>query len=92
MSEVAIPEHIDSQAQFFMWEIDEFVIGSGIFIVGIVLRHIIPALILGWLAVRAIRRWKEDEMDGALLHIVYGMGMTALNSVFNDGMKNEFWL
>lgn len=89
MSEVAIPEHIDSQPQFFMWEIDEFVIGAGIFLLGIVLRHIIPALILGWLAVRAIRRWKEGEMDGALLHIVYGLGMTGLNKEFTDGMEDE---
>ncbi len=90
--EVNIPRYIDSQGQFFQWEFDEFIVGAGIFIIGIVMKFVVTSLILGWLCIRWIRRWKEGELDGALAHIVFWVGAIGLNKVFEDGLETEFWV
>lgn len=93
--EVDIPRYVDSQQQFFAWEFDEFIVGFTLFSIGILSRSTI-GLFLGavvmWAAVRLMRRWKEGQLDGAIMHVFYGYGVGGMNKIYTDGLRRRFWL
>lgn len=93
--EVDIPRYVDSQQQFYAWEFDEFVIGFFIFSLGILTRSsmgLFMAIGAAWLIMKLMRRWKEGEMEGAIMHIFFYSGFTGINKVFRDGLKRLLWL
>lgn len=91
MNEVPIPRHLDSQQQFLWWEFDEFVVAAGLFGVGIIIKQLLIALILIVLTSKAMRRFKSNNLDGAVQHVVYAAGVAPLNKAYQDGLEREFF-
>lgn len=92
MQEIEIPRYVDSQAQIFFWEIDEFVVSVGLFGVGIITDSLLLAFVLIYLASTALRRAKAVSLDGAFLHIMYWMGVIRLNRMPFDGSRRKKWV
>lgn len=93
MNDIEIPRYIDSQQQFLWWEFDEFVLAIGLFTVGIVtdtltlqLLVVIPFLTWG------LRRFKNNNLEGILFHIIFWLGMAPLNNEFKDALGKEHYL
>lgn len=89
MNEVVIPRYIDSQPQFFMWELDEFCVAAGLFGTGIITETMWTMVVLiivisGWL-----KKFKKDNLEGALLHIAFWTGVTAMNKENLDAYDTE---
>lgn len=91
MNEVPIPRYLDTQQQFFWWEFDEFVVAAGLFGVGIILKQLLVALLLIVLTSKAIKRFKSNNLEGAVQHIVYASGLAPLNRQYKDGLEREFF-
>lgn len=93
--EVDIPRHVDSQQQFYAWEFDEFIVGFTLFAIGVLSRTTI-GLFLGilvmWAVVRLMRRWKDGELEGAIMHVFYANGFGGMNKIYTDGLRRRFWL
>ncbi len=88
-----MPRHIDSQPQIFWWEMDEFLAAFMVFGIGVIVGRWVALLGLAgaWVVVRAMRRWKEGELDGGLPHIIYSFGVHAINDVYQDALKKDFF-
>jgi type IV conjugative transfer system protein TraL len=39
-----------------------------------------------------MRRWKEGELEGAIMHVFYAKGFGGMNKIYIDGMRRRFWL
>lgn len=75
MSEpVKMPTRIDDPHQFLLWSADELIPMLVMLCFGIVLENVMIFLFLGWLFMRAYRRYKNSRPDGFLLHIFYWAG------------------
>lgn len=89
MNDVHIPRYIDSQPQFFLWELDEFCVAVGLFGIGIISETmwtmiLMIILISGWL-----KKYKNENLEGALLHIAFWAGITALNQENLNAFETE---
>lgn len=92
MQEIEIPRYVDSQAQIFFWEIDEFVVSVGLFGVGIVTDSLLLAFVLIYLASSTLRRIKSVSLEGAFLHVMYWTGVLGLNRMPFDGSRRKKWV
>ncbi|MCX7173702.1 MAG: type IV conjugative transfer system protein TraL [Proteobacteria bacterium] len=88
-----MPRHIDSQPQFFWWEMDEFLVGFFIFGLGIIIGRWVSLLgiVAALVVISMMKRWKEGELDGGVQHIAYAAGVYSINPVYADGLKRDFW-
>lgn len=89
MKEVDIPRYIDSQPQFFMWELDEFCVAVGLFAAGIIAETMWTMIFLIIVISGALKKFKKDNLEGALLHIAYWSGVTAMNPENLDAFETE---
>jgi len=88
-----MPRHIDSLPQIFWWELDEFLAAFMVFGIGVIVGRWVALLGLvgAWVVVRIMRRWKEGELDGGLPHIMFAIGVHAINDLYRDGLQKEFY-
>lgn len=91
MREIEIPRYIDAQPQFFWWELDEFSFAVAMMGVGVLTETLTQMLILVLIASIWIKRFKANNLEGALIHIVYAAGIIPLNKAYKDGMVKEFY-
>ena len=89
MNEVEIPRYIDSQPQFFMWELDEFCVAIGLFGTGIATETMWPMIVLIILISGVLKKFKKENLEGALLHIAFWSGITAMNKENLDAYESE---
>lgn len=90
METVHMPRFVDSQPQFFFWEMDEFIVYGLALCGGIALRELVAFAILGFIIVKLFGIWKARRLDGALLHLGYrNIGMN-LNKIFQNGSLEEY--
>lgn len=89
MDEIVIPRYIDSQPQFFMWELDEFCVAVGLFGTGIITETMWTMILLIILVSGALKKFKRDNLEGALLHIAFWSGVTAINKENLDAYDRE---
>jgi conjugal transfer pilus assembly protein TraL len=90
MDEVEIPHYLDSQPQIFFWELDEFAPVIFFLAVGIAtdtLSAWFPFIVV---FSYVFARFKQNNMDGILVHLVYWYGVLPLNKRFTNGMAREF--
>jgi len=89
MNEIEIPRYVDSQHQFFFWELDEVVIIVSIIGLGMALDYLfssmIPAFLVGWI----FSRYKNGNLEGALVHMAYWFGLVGLNKHFPNGQTRR---
>ena len=91
MREVDIPRYIDAQPQFFWWELDEFALAIGLMGVGM-LTETLSIMFFAIVVVSAwMKRFKSNNLDGAIVHIVYKAGLLPLNRTYKDGLAVEFF-
>lgn len=91
MDEVAIPRYIDAQQQFFMWEMDEAAVAISLFGMGIIIGSMLSGIVALVVVNHFLRRFKNESLDGALLHIAYWNGLFGLNKGFQDSFEREFY-
>ncbi|MBN6742985.1 type IV conjugative transfer system protein TraL [Acidithiobacillus sp. MC6.1] len=90
MQTVHMPRFVDSQPQFFFWEMDEFIVYILVLGGGIALRELVAFSIAGFVIVKLFGIWKARRLDGALLHLGYrNIGMS-LNKIFSNGSLTEY--
>jgi conjugal transfer pilus assembly protein TraL len=89
MNEIQIPRYIDNQPQFLMWELDEFCIAVGLFGVGIITETMWTSIALIILISGILKKFKKNNLEGALLHIVFWSGVTSMNKENLDAFDRE---
>lgn len=89
MNEIMIPRYIDSQPQFFMWELDEFCVAVGLFGTGIVTDSMWIMIVLIIVVSGGLKKFKNDNLEGALLHIAFWSGVTTMNKENLDAFETE---
>jgi len=73
-----IARYIDDPPQFFFWEIDEVVVFSTCFAIGIMSGLLTIMIVMGIGAGFLLSRVKQGRSDGFFLHVLYwrtGMGL-----------------
>jgi type IV conjugative transfer system protein TraL len=89
MNEIAIPRYIDNQPQLLMWELDEFCVAVGLFGIGIITETLMIQMVLIVLVSGLLKKFKKDNLEGALLHIAFWSGVTAMNRENLDAYDKE---
>ena len=91
MREVDIPRYIDAQPQFFWWELDEFALAIGLMGVGM-LTETLSIMFFAIVVVSAwMKRFKSNNLEGAIIHIAYKVGLMPLNRAYRNGLAAEFY-
>lgn len=90
MKMVSIPRYIDSQPQFFFWEIDEVAIVVVCMGVGILFEVLGPLLIASFLLTWQFRKFKMARMEGILMHMMFWFTGMGINKKFDNGLLREF--
>lgn len=87
MRQVQIPRYIDSIAQFFFWEIDEFIIIAATFSVGIALGGLwtLAFLPLGFFLANRFARYKSNGLPGQLNHLAHFYNIMNINKNYPRG-------
>lgn len=92
MHPIEIPRFVDSQPQIFWWELDEFLVAAALFGISIMVHMVIFGIVIGFLSVRVVRKFKNSALQGQLVHLAYWYGLSSLNEQFSDGLTREYWL
>lgn len=66
-----IPRYFDSAPQFFFWEVDEVIVFSICFGVGILVDRLLTFAIIGIVLMKAVAKMKAGKIDGYFLHYAY---------------------
>ncbi|QXP89487.1 type IV conjugative transfer system protein TraL [Methylococcus capsulatus] len=80
----AIPNYLDDPEQVLLWEIDEFLILSTLFAVGLMINYLAVCLFVGYLLMRIYRRSRDSRGNGFVIHAAYwflGIGAGGSHSV-----------
>jgi type IV conjugative transfer system protein TraL len=89
MNKIKIPRYIDNQPQLLMWELDEFCVAVGLFGMGIITETLWIQMVLIVLVSGLLKKFKKDNLEGALLHIAFWSGVTAMNRENLDAFETE---
>lgn len=90
MKTVHIPGHVDDQPMILFWEMDEVAVGAMFFIIGYVMRELTICIVLAFIMVKLFQGWKNDQLNGVLIHMSYKFGWWRLNEVFKNGNIKEW--
>lgn len=90
METVRMPRFVDSQPQFFFWEMDEFIVYTLVLCGGIAMRELVSFAIMGIVIVKLFGIWKSRRLDGALMHLGYRNVGIGLNRIFTNGSLVEY--
>ncbi|MBE7562209.1 type IV conjugative transfer system protein TraL [Acidithiobacillus sp. HP-6] len=90
MKTVQIPGHVDDQPMILFWEMDEVAVGSMFFIIGYVMRELTICIVLAFIMVKLFQGWKNNQLNGVLVHMSYKFGWWRLNEVFKNGNIKEW--
>ncbi|WGS85101.1 type IV conjugative transfer system protein TraL [Methylomonas sp. UP202] len=75
MEPVAIPQAIDNPIHILLWSADEIVPFMVCMLTGMLIDHFIPALVIGLIAVKFYRRFRDNRPDDYTLHALYWLGL-----------------
>ena len=73
---LALPRHVDEPPVMLMWTSDEVGVFFFLFIMGFMIEQTLIALVLGYFAVKMMRRFKNTRPNGYLIHILYWAGVS----------------
>ncbi len=91
MHDIPIPNYTDAQMQIFFWELDEFIPSIVMIVVFIIMwNQPLLGILLSYVFTRFFSRFKRENLDGALFHIVWWMGAMSMNRKFDSGLDREF--
>ena len=90
MKEVNIPRYIDSQPQFLWWEFDELIMVVLLFTLGIMTDTLtLMLLVVIPTTTWALKRFKNNSLEGIFYHMMFWVGVLPLNKEFKDALKQE---
>ncbi len=92
MNVVDIPRFVDSQIQFFWWEMDEAVLMVGLFGLGIAMGMVVTFMFLVPFAIKLLRKFKNSSLEGGGVHYLWYFGIVPLGKEFSDSTQKEFYL
>lgn len=69
--EYFVPSHLDDQAKFFFWELDEFMAMMTPLFFGILMEMLMVGVVLGFLALLGMQKLKSGSARGFMKHIMY---------------------
>lgn len=72
---IEIPQLVDAPLQILIWEIDELAPFFVMMMMGMVLERLFIFLILGYLAIKYYRRFRDGRPDGIMYHALYWSGV-----------------
>jgi type IV conjugative transfer system protein TraL len=84
-----MPRFVDAQPQFFIFDLDEFMVFAVCMMAGIVMRELVLSVFIGYGIVKLFGIWKSRRLEGALMHLAYRTFNTPLNKVFDNGAVRE---
>lgn len=70
-----IPRYLDDPPSLFWWDVDEIIIVSIFFAIGIATNTLTYLLSLGFLVGYILRKVKQQQSDGFFLHSLYWLGV-----------------
>lgn len=91
MKEYDIPRYIDSQQQFLFWELDEFCVCSGLFMIGILSDTLTVMCIVIYFVTNGMARMKNNTLDGLLFHLCFWLGLVSVSNEFDDAVTKEMY-
>lgn len=68
---ITIPTHLDDPPQILFWELDEFIVLSLMFAIGIMADHLGMLLVAGLFLVKIYKKYKDNQANGFFLHSLY---------------------
>ncbi len=66
-----IPNYMDDPPQLLFWELDEFLMLSIMFGVGILVNYLLTLILIGIVFIKFYRKTKDRRATGFMLHVVY---------------------
>lgn len=90
MDVVPIPRYVDAQMQVLFWELDEVVPVVALMGVGIMtdtLAYMFIVMVIVW---KLFGRFKDNNLDGILMHLAYVNGLASLNKRFPAGIERLY--
>ncbi len=72
---VRMPREVDEPPVLMMWSADELVVFSAFFITGFMIEQVLVLSVVGLLAVRTLRRFRNTRQRGAMVHQLYWWGL-----------------
>lgn len=90
ITEVSVPSYIDDPVLVLWFEIDEIVVVSSFVMLGILIEHLLPSLIISFFFVWRFKAFKTTRLQGSLLHQAFWYGFLALNKKFKNGLLREY--
>lgn len=90
MEDVNIPRFIDDQLQFYFWELDEVIVMTSIFALGIWLGQMLYSMVGMFVVYKLFVRVKNAAHRGLLLHLAYWHGLFALKATVKNGFDRHF--
>lgn len=84
-----IPQYVDSQMNFFFWEFDELIPMVLLLALGILFKALLICLGLMVGVGYLYRRFKNESLEGVLLHIGYWNGIYTLSKKHENGFIRE---
>lgn len=90
MTPVKVPRYIDNPIQVGLWELDEVIPLVAAIGIGIAFKMLFVLAPIGYVMTRLIVKSKSTGLRGVIQHAAFFYGFTALNKVFDNGLKREF--
>lgn len=70
-----ICRYIDDQPSIFFWDLDQIIIFSAFFGMGIIIGKLLVCGIIGILVTYILTKHRKEKSDGYLFHILYWWGL-----------------
>lgn len=87
LNRAEMPRGIDDPHVILMWSADEAAPIAMFFILGFIIGQVLICLVLGFVAVKYYRRFRDGKQDGFFLHAVYWYGLVPCRGY---AFKNPF--
>lgn len=77
---IRLPRSIDEPPMMLFWRSDELVPLAILFIVGFVAKQIFICLVLGFLSIKIVRKYRDIKPDGYVIHYLWKKGIFPIKS------------
>ena len=87
MEQIKIPKSIDDPLKLLIWDIRDVIPAVACIMVGILVSHLWPFLVLGFGTGWLSRKFRDRRQDGWGLHSLYWMGLLPLKQLPNPFIR-----
>ena len=88
---IRLPRSIDEPPMMLFWRSDELVPVAVLFVAGFIAKQILISLVIGYLAINVVRKYRDLKPDGYVLHYMWKKGLILLRSrAANNPFENKY--